>query len=324
MCVSNRTAGKTTFYNKLVFGRAIKSHAQFMLVFRKCYDLSDVAMSFWDTIRKFFPGWEVTEQSHKRGVIKSIWAKCGENDPILAGWAVSLSTIEVLKRSSALFSHVESMIFDEFILEKDSYLDDELNSLISLHTSVARGYGEMVRRVELIMMGNPFTMLNPYYTHFGIPDRLKADTTYLRGHGWVFEQSVNVDSLTAQQTSSFNRAFAGQRYTAYAAEGIYFNDNLALVGKLKGRMRYICTLVSGEYEYGVMESYRYRCIYVTDKADSSYPMRIACKADDITPTTFLFTQNNFMVTSLREAFRNGNMRFKNLDCKKAFMAAVKY
>lgn len=324
MCVSNRTAGKTTYFNRLVFNRAIKSNKQFMLVFRKTYDLSDLATSFWSSISSFFPEYSMTEKSHKRGIIKSLWVKRADDLPLCVGWGVALSTIEALKRSSAMFKDVQEMVMDEFILENDKYLDHELDALMSLHTSVARGYGEMVRYVPLYLLGNPFTMINPYYSYFKIVERLREDTQYLRGNGWVFEQTLNVDAMNAQKESQFNTALKSLNYAAYSAEGIYFNDNLSLVGKLDGRMRYVCTLVTERSEYAVMESFSYRCIYVSDKADSSYPTRIAATADQVTQTTFLFTGENFMVKVLREAFRTGSMRFKNLDCKLAFLNAIKY
>lgn len=324
MCVSNRTAGKTTYFNRLLVSRAIKSHRQFMLVYRKTYDLSDLATSFWESIAKFFPAYSMSEKSHKRGIIKSLWLKKTDEAPVLIGWGVALSTIEALKRSSAMFNAVDEMLMDEFILENDKYLENELDALMSLHTSVARGNGEMVRRVPLYLIGNPFTMINPYYSYFKIPERLREDTKYLRGDGWVFEQTVNLNAMMAQKLSKFNRALSSLNYAAYAAEAIYFNDNLSLVGKLDGRMRYICTLVTGSTEYGVMESYAYRCIYVSDKADTSFPTRLAASVDDVTQTTLLFTNENFMVKLLKEAFRSGAMRFKNLECKIAFLRAIKY
>lgn len=324
MAVSNRTAGKTTFFNNLIFKRARRAGKEFMLVFRKTYDLADLAGSFWSTLENFYPGYHMSEKSHKRGIVKSLWLHHGQDIPSCVGWGVSLSTIETLKRSSAMFKNVNNMFMDEFILEKENYLDNELDALMSLHTSVARGYGEMVRKVPLFLAGNPFTMINPYYSYFKIPERLRKDTKYLRGKRWVFEQSVNLDAMAAQKASGFNQAFASLNYAAYAAEGVYFNDNLSLVGKLDGRMRYVCTLVSDHKEYGVLESFAHRCIYVTDKADTSYPTRIAASAGDVTPTTMLFSGSNFMVSVLRSTFRSGLMRFKNLECKTVFLNAIKY
>lgn len=324
MCVSNRTAGKTTYFLKLLLTRALKNDHEFMLVFRKLHDLSDLAATTWESVANFFPDYHITEKSHKRGLIKSLWASKGADEPKRVAWGVALSTIETLKRNSHLFKNVNEMYMDEFILENDRYLDNELDDLMSLHTTVARGYGQMVRYVALYMCGNPYSMINPYYSYFKIAERLKTDTHFIRGHGWVFEQSINEFAREAQKQSAFNRAFDRLNYAAYSAEGVYFNDNLSMIGKLNGRMRYVCTLVGDKQEFGVMEALAHNCIYVSDKSDSSNPTRIAASADQVNSNTFLFESNSFMIKVLRNAFRCGSVRFKNLDAKVAFIRAIKY
>jgi hypothetical protein len=93
------------------------------------------------------------------------------------------------------------MIFDEFQSESNHYCSDEIKKFISIHTSVARGQGEQVRYVPVYMLSNPVSLINPYYVELGISNRLRDDTKFLRGHGFILEQGF-IDSASVAQKES--------------------------------------------------------------------------------------------------------------------------
>ena len=56
ICTSNRTAGKTTYFNRLVVNRFIKHNKKFMLLYRFNYELDNIDEKFFKDVKElFFP-----------------------------------------------------------------------------------------------------------------------------------------------------------------------------------------------------------------------------------------------------------------------------
>ena len=51
---SNRSAGKTTFFNKLCFNKYLKNGEEFMILYRFNYELSECNHKFFDDIKSIF------------------------------------------------------------------------------------------------------------------------------------------------------------------------------------------------------------------------------------------------------------------------------
>ena len=68
MVTSNRTAGKTTYFGRLLVNRYLKSGAKFILLYRFNYELDDCAEKFFKDIQKlFFPLYEMRSESRSKG-----------------------------------------------------------------------------------------------------------------------------------------------------------------------------------------------------------------------------------------------------------------
>ena len=119
------------------------------------------------------------------------------------------------------------MIFDEFQSESNTYIPNEIQKFISIHTSIARGQGKQYRYVPVYMLSNTVSILNPYYVELGITKRIKSDTKFLRGEGFVVEQGYVDSAAKAQMEGAFNRAFSTNKYVEYSTQNVYLNDNTA-------------------------------------------------------------------------------------------------
>lgn len=311
LCVGNRTSGKTTYFNRLLINRFIKNKSQFMLVYRWANELYNVAPKFFTDISQlFFPADAVSSKNVNNSYVELYFNK------ELCGYAVALNTASKLKNYSHFFSNVQHMLFDEFTPEDGKYTPDEVTKLISLHMSVARGQGKQTRYVPLYMLSNAVTLLNPYYTEFNIGARLKADTKFLRGHGWVMESAYVDSAARAISESGFSKAFSNNKYIAYAKQNIYLNDNLSLVERLSGPSNYIATIKSEGETYGIREMRETGLMYVSKSVDLSHHSKIAVCADDITPE-FRVYLNHPTIRVLRYYFNNGCFRFQSLEAKEA-------
>lgn len=317
---SNRNAGKTTYFNRLVVNRWRDGKGKFMLIYRFKYELENVSQKFFKDVGSlFFPDLKMTEKSKGSGIYHELYLN---NKP--CGYAVCLSSADGIKKQSHEFSDTSIMLFDEFQSETSHYVGKEVEKLQSIHTSVARGQGEMVRYVPVIMISNPVTLLNPYYVAMGISTRLNSKTKFLKGDGFVLEQGFNEEASKAQSSSAFNRAFASTNYTEYAAQGIYLNDNKAFIEKPKGLSSYVCTIKYNGQNYAVREFADQGIVYCDDKADLTYPKRISVTTEDHNVNYVMLHKNDMLIMTMRYYFENGCFRFKDLRCKEALMKCISY
>lgn len=320
MCTTNRTGGKTTYFGRLCLNRFLDKGEKFCLIYRFKYELNDVVDKFYkDLSSLFFPTHEMTSKKHAAGIFCELFL-----DKKSCGYALSLNSADQIKKYSHLFSDVMRMIFDEFQSETNHYCDDEIKKFLSIHTSVARGQGKQVRYVPVYMLSNTVSIINPYYVEMNISARLKDDTKFLRGDGFVLEQGFVESASEEQKTSGFNRAFSSNSYVAYSSECVYLNDNKSFVDKPTGKSRYICTLKYKGRDFGLREFGEEGVIYCDDRPDITFATKITVTTSDHEINYVMLKPNDFFLSNLRYLFERGAFRFKDMRCKEAVLSALSY
>lgn len=328
ICTTNRTGGKTTYFGRLCVNRWKEKGEKFCLLYRFNYELDNVADKFFKDIGNlFFPDYYMKSERKASGIFHELFLgrKATDNKELQScGYAISLNSADQIKKYSHFFSDVARIIFDEFQSETNHYCSDEIKKLLSIHTSIARGKGEQIRYVPVYMLSNPVSLINPYYVELGISDRLKADTKFLRGDGFVMEQGYVESANIAQKESGFNRAFSRNSYVAYSSECVYLNDNQAFIENPSGVSRYLCTLKYDNCDYGIREFPELGYVYCNDKPDSSFKNKIAVTTYDHDINYVMLKSNENFLNMLRFYFEHGCFRFKNLKCKEAVLKALSY
>ena len=320
LITTNRTGGKTTFYRRYSINRFKNKGLKFAELFRYNYEIDDIADSFFKDLKGlFFPNDVFTSKSRCKGVFHELFL----ND-VSCGYAIPLNSAESVKKKSALFSDVDHMVFDEFQSETNHYTSDEIKKFLSIHTSISRGQGQQKRHVPVYMLGNTVSLLNPYYTALGITNRLKSDTKFLKGDGFVVEQGFNESASLAQKESGISRAFAGNEYVGYSSECVYLNDNKMFIEAPEGTGRYLATLKYSGKEYGLREYAEQGVIYCNNKSDSTFPLRITVNTEDHNINYVMLKRNDIFLTNLRFYFEKGCFRFKDLQSKEAVLNALSY
>ena len=321
LCTTNRTGGKTTYFGRLCINRFLDKGEKFALIYRYNYELDDVCDKFYKDIGSlFFPDHTMTNKRRASGMFHELFL-----DDVSCGYAISLNGADQIKKYSHLFSDVKRMIFDEFQSETNHYCNNEVEKLQSVHTSVARGQGEQVRYVPVYMLSNPVSIINPYYVAFGISSRLRDDTKFLKGDGFVLEQGFIDSASKAQKESAFNRAFGlDSKYNAYSTEAVYLNDNKSFIEKPQGASRYICTLKYGGSEFAIREYAEQGIMYCDDRPDATFATKISVTTDDHGINYVMLKRNDFFLSNLRYLFERGCFRFKDLRCKEAVLSALSY
>ncbi len=320
ICTTNRTGGKTTYFGRLLVNRFLDKGEKFGLIYRYNYELDDCADKFFKDIGSlFFKDKVMVSKRRASGIFHELFL-----DNVSCGYAISLNSCDQLKKYSHLFSDVSRLMFDEFQSESNHYCNDEIRKFLSVHTSIARGHGEQIRYVPVYMLANPVSIINPYYIELGISERLRDDTKFLKGDGYVLEQGFIESASTAQKDSGFNRAFSRNSYVAYSAECVYLNDNKAFIDKPSGNSRYIGTLKYNGRDYGIREYPELGIVYCDDRADLTYRYRITVTTEDHEINYVMLRTNDLFISNLRYLFERGCFRFKDLKCKEAVLKALSY
>lgn len=306
----NRTSGKTTWFSRYCTKKYLDGAGQFMVVFRYESEMDNIAEAFFGEISwLFFEGHQFDSVKMMKGAYHELYC-----DGKLCGYSAALSTANKLKRYSHLFCGVNRMFMDEFQPEDGKYLKGEVDKLISLHTTVARGGGKMIRYVPTFLVSNAVTMLNPYYSVLDIASRLDTKTKFLRGRGFVLEQNYNEEAARVQQESLFNQAFSKSKYTEYASQNVYLHDDLVFIDRITEDTDYIATIAANKKMYALRRTSS-GIMYCSDRPDPSFPVVISVTLGDHGEGRVLCQKNSFIIPDLKWYFNNGLFRFRNIDCK---------
>lgn len=328
MCTTNRTGGKTTYFNRLVVNRFLKTGKKFGLLYRYNYELVDVADSFFKDIRDlFFSNYYMTAKRRCGGVFYELFLSTDADgtDAKSCGYALALNNADMIKKRSHFLTDIEAFIFDEFQSESNHYCSDEIKKFLSIHKSVARGQGKQVRHVPVYMLSNQVSIINPYYVELGISTRLDDKTNFLRGNGFVLENGFIETASRAQKESGVSRAFEQNDYIAYSSENVYLNDNMAFIEKPdSASSRYIATIRYCGKDYGIKEYKDLGILYCDDRADITFPTRISVTTDDHNVNYVMLKNNDMFISNLRFFFEHGCFRFKDLRCKEAILKCISY
>lgn len=316
----NRSAGKTTDVTHKAIERYILKGKKVAWLYRYNYELDDVADKiFKDVQGLFYPNLEFSSRSKMKNIYHELYI--GDKS---IGYAISINSADQIKKNSHLFSDIDLIIFDEFQSETSHYCNKEIQKFVSIHTSIARGQGSQVRYVPIIMMSNTVSLINPYFVELDISNRLRANTKFLKGDGWVLEVTSNENAQIAQLNSAFNRAFSKNEYVRYSAMNTYLNDKTAFIESISGKSNYVMTIKVGDKEYAVREYLEQGIIYVDTRVDKSFKFKICVTTDDHTINYVMLKRNDIMLSNLRYYFEKGCFRFKNLECKNATLKLLSY
>lgn len=328
---TNRSGGKTTYFNRYAFKRWRENMEKFMLIYRYNNELDNVDDKFFKEINKlFYPNIMMRSQKAGHGKYCLLYeAPALEYDEpkdipwVHCGYAVSLNSADYIKKYSHLFADTGRMIFDEFQSETGRYIKNEVDKLISIHTSVARGDGKASRYVPIIMISNPVSILNPYYVAMGIHRRIDGGTRFLRGHGWVMEQGYVESASKAQQESRFNVAFRERQYMAYNTQGVYLNDNQAFIQRMTGSSQYVCGILYNGEKYSIRR-FDSGIYYACCGMDEKHPLKISVSVNDHNVNQILASTYAYITVGLRKVFDLGYFRFQNVEAKNCILDLLAY
>ena len=309
LCVGNRTGGKTTFFTRFFINRNLKHGEKTIILYRNGYEIENCVDKFFGGMSDFFP-----ELVYDMELIeKTVGCLYINGEPF--GYSVPLNKANKVKNLSKMLSDASWMFFDEFQSEDGNYLKNEIQKFSSIHVSAARGYKKMITYLPVILCSNAITMLNPYYIELGIPQRLKKDTHFLRGNGWVLEHFYSPDASEALKGSAFAQAIGGG-YMEYAAENVYLNDDFSLVGQLSMRSVPLADVIMNR-EKPVILSFATTdtgLVVVRKRKEPASGKVFRSGVDG----TEMDIKASILYNALKRSFQNGLLRFHSFEAKGLF------
>lgn len=320
IAASNRSAGKTTFFNGYMLHNYLRKNKKFLLLYRRRYEITQAADGFFKDINKlFFPDLVMTQDTGIKNVFEKLYiSERKEHAPKYeCGYATSLSAAEQIKKFSHLLSDVDIILLDEAFPENDNYLKNEIDLFMSVHDSLARGNGQMSRYLPVIIVGNLISVYNPYFDALGIIDSLQLNANYTRGAGYVIEQNFNEISARKHQESAFHRALSSAAYNATTQERKYINTSYDMIdNSVADSGRYIMTIKHNDNLYSVRYNEAGYFYYVSDTPDPRYRLQHAATEKDISESA-IYDPGSVYRKLIKDRYYKNQVKFRTLKCKDA-------
>lgn len=315
---TNRSGGKSTYFDRLFVNSFKKKKRKFALIYRNKYEIEDCGKNFFNGVKSlFFKNDECTTEIMMKGVYANIYLN-GEH----CGFGLPLSSASKIKLLSHLFYDVEHMLFDEFQSEDDKYLKDEITKFISIHTSVARGGGEFIRRVPVYMLSNGYSAINPYYTNLGVTSQLQPGVTKqtMKGNGWVCIRDLVKGAEESMNNSAFLQAFSNSPHVKHVQHNTYIIPKSNLVSKKPANSVYNCSLKYGHKRFSI---WRWtNGLYVSNSYDVTNKNKIAVTVKDIDDSFVYFNRSHPLITAYRQLYMASSVYFEDHELKDMFCVLV--
>lgn len=318
ICAGNRTAGKTFYFKRLMVRRWLSGKIRkFALFVRFEKEMVGATFSFWADVGPIaFPKHSMTQRAIMSGLFYEILI-----DGRPAGYIIALNDPQRVKTNSALFSDIDEWFFDEFMSETGKYCPDEKRKLDSVLMSIGRGgsKGSHTRYVRGYMCSNNVNLFNPYYIAWDICGRLQNRTKYMRGDGWVLEQTFNAEAARAV-AETFSTA--DKDMIKYATKNEYLIDNNRFVEKLPGAKICIAILRNEKKEFGVWTTIDSSKVYVSPKYDPACSVVMSFSDADHFGGSYLLERSSPAVKNLRDCYNRGIVYFASGAARYAFITAL--
>lgn len=201
--IGERGVGKSYAAKKYVVKHFLKTGKQFVYIRRYKTELKNALMKnatpiFFEQIKND------PDISKNKLTNKNDTMYCNDD---ICGFAVPLSTANILKSST--YDNVDTIVFDEFIIDKGSYhyLQNEVTQFLDLIETIGR-----LRNIRVIMLANAISITNPYFNYFNLTLPYNTDIKMFK-EGLIAVQYIkNLEYREVKKNTRFGKLIAGTEY----------------------------------------------------------------------------------------------------------------
>lgn len=305
--IGNRGGGKSYGGKQLVINRFKKRGSQFVWVRRYQTEI-DTLTDFFADIKEQYPNDELKVEGNTCYI---------NGEP--AGWLIALTTSQKLK--SVSFPKVETIIFDEFIIDKGKlgYIKNEVQVFLELYETIAR----MRDNVTAIFFGNAISIVNPYFIYFGItPDLNKRFT---KKGGICIEFYFNEAFIKKKSETRFGQLISGTSYGDYNMMNKFLRDSDSFILEKRpagANVKIQQFIIDGE-RFALWQDTRRGEWYIDNAYEpnfGTFRTWVANPVDmlDSDKSHILLKKNSVIIKRLREIIERGDLYFNNQATKQKF------
>ena len=313
VCSRGRSLGKTYSFCKTLWTRFEETGDKFILLTRRKKEMGQVAMGVMKGyLENERPDVVLEERKQIAGTFSNIYANIGtgeDREVMHCGYVIPLAAADDIKKISSLFVDAWCILFDEFQPSLMSgYLPDEVDALLRIHTSVARGGGQSIRYVPIFMLSNAINIFNPYFIQSGLVGKIQSNTRVYVGEGYIYERCMVLGAAEKQRELGLGSIFHTQENN-YEDDNSWMADNNSCVCKPDGwgHSLYICTFLNGNESYACRFYPEVGMFYLDRHPDKThkeiYNVRLGGSMN------IPFVKTCPAIVSLKEKFMGGMCRF---------------
>ncbi|MCX4254698.1 MAG: phage DNA encapsidation protein, partial [Bacilli bacterium] len=262
--IGERGVGKTYGATKYVANRFLKKNKQFVYLRRYKTELKTSVPKFWDAIKSNneFPGQKLEVKGNNFYINNKI-----------CGYAIPLSTANILK--STTFDNVDTIIFDEFILDKGNYhyLQNEVEKLLDIIETIGR-----LRDIKILFLGNAISVTNPYFLYFDLRLPYKSDIAKFKNGLIIVNYIKNENYRNLKKQTKFGRLIEGTDYGRYAIDNEFLRDNTSFIEKKDKKAKFIFIIYLNHKKYGIWLNNEN--MFISEQIDPNCPIIITFNTND--------------------------------------------
>ena len=320
--IGERGVGKSYGAKEFVADRFINKGKQFVYLRRYKTELKEAMMKKGHPI--FFEQIVYNEDGTKNKKYEN-HKLTNKNDTMyiddkLCGFAMPLSIANILKSST--YNKVDTIIFDEFIIDKGCYhyLQNEVEQLLDVIETVGR-----LRDIRIIFLGNAISITNPYFTYFNLSLPYNSDIVVSKkdnkGNPLIIVNYIkNLKYREVKRHSRFGQLIEGTEYGKYAIDNEFLRDSKSFIRKKSKTSKFYFILVINGKHYGVWCDYKDGLMFISNDYDPNCPVIFSINPDDHNENTLLIRcRTSPFFKSIVEHFRLARLCFENQQIKNNVM-----
>lgn len=250
-------------------------------------------------------------------------------DNQVAGYAFPVSTAATLKSSS--FPFVNTIIFDEFIIDRGTYhyLTNEVDKFLECYETIAR-----LRDVKVFFLGNAVTIANPYFDFFNLSLPYDGEFKMFKDGLICVNYIKNEVYRALKKETKFGRLIAETNYAAYAIDNQMLRDNSNFVVHKSGICTPILTLVISGKPYGLWQGTYPKSVssdhklegvmvfYWSEDYDPNCKEVFAVHENDHDSLSQLYWSNRLIFDRVARLYSSGRVFFDNMLVKSKVLSII--
>jgi hypothetical protein len=293
--IGARGIGKSYAWKVHPIKRFLKYGEQFIYLRRYKPELKKVNQYF-DNVKEEFPGIELKVKGREFYVNGKI-----------AGWAIPLSSWQSEKSNA--YPNVSTIIFDEFLREKDNsgYMPNEVSALLNLMDTVFRDR----ENCRCVALSNAVSVVNPYFLYFNLIPNINK--RFNANESILIEIPDSKDFSEERRKTRFGKLIDGTDYGEMSLDNDFVNDSNVFIEKRSKESKYVFTVIYKGMQMGIWVDNDLGLLFLSHDHDPSSKKVFALSKEDLTENVMLISgwKKNYYLKKLVGSFMAGYLRFDN-------------